>query len=460
MFLEAIARLPRSLNVRAYVIGGAVYETENSEVSIEELREASARLGITSRVGFTGFIEDPAPAIRALDVLVHASTDPEPFGLAIAEGLACGRAVVVSHGGGAAELVTPGVDALAFSPGDAGGLARCIEQLAADAGLRQRLGRAARATAERRFARRRLANELLEVYESIAPGAPRHALRVLHVHSGNLYGGVETFLATLARDSAAAPRMTSSFALCFEGRLSDELRAHGHVPLPLGAVRLSRPLTVWQARRSLARLLARQRPDVVVCHQAWPYAIFGPTIRRAGLPLVFWLHTAGDGRHWLERWARHLIPDLAVPTAGSRARICEWFKDAPRETIYYPLRLPSERAPDLRYARTSAGRSTRARDDLVIVQVGRLESWKGNSEALEAMATLRDVNGWKYWIVGGPQRDSEERYLRELKEARGAGASAIAFALPESATTCPRSCRLPTSTASRMSVRNRSGSRS
>ena len=57
-----------------------------------------------------------------------------------------------------------------------------------------------------------------------------------------------------------------------------------------------------------------------------------------------------------------------------------------------------------------------ARDDLVIVQVGRLEPWKGNREALEAMATLRDVDGWKYWIVGGPQRDSDERYLRELKE--------------------------------------------
>ena len=62
-----------------------------SQVSIEELREASTRLGLTGRVGFTGFIDDPAPAIRALDVLVHASTEPEPFGLAIAEGMACGR---------------------------------------------------------------------------------------------------------------------------------------------------------------------------------------------------------------------------------------------------------------------------------------------------------------------------------------------------------------------------------
>ena len=353
VFLEAIARLPPSLNVRAYVIGGrGVRDRQQPGVDRGASDRQSARLGLTDRVGFTGFVEDPAPAIRALDVVVHASTEPEPFGLVIAEAMACGRALVMSPGGGAAEIVTPGVDALACTPGDAGALARSIEQLAADAGLRQRLGRAARATAERRFARQRLANELREVYESIAPHAAPDVLRVLHVHSGNLYGGVETFLATLARESAAAPRMTSSFALCFEGRLSDELRAHGHVPQLLGAVRLSRPHTVWRARRSLARLLARQRVDVVVCHQEWPYAIFGPAIRRAGLPLVFWLHTAGDGRHWLERWARRLTPDLAVAnsrfTAGHLSR---WFPGAPLETIYCPLSLPADVAHGLHFTR-------------------------------------------------------------------------------------------------------------
>jgi glycosyltransferase involved in cell wall biosynthesis len=165
------------------------------------------------------------------------------------------------------------------------------------------------------------------------------------------------------------------------------------------------------------RLLAQERVDVVVCHQAWPYAIFGRTIRRAGLPLVFWLHTAGDGRHWLDRWSRRSIPDLAVSnsrfTAGCLAR---WFPEARAETIYYPLRLRAGSTNGL-LPREKIRRSLdTARDDLVIVQVGRLESSKGNREALEAMATLRDADGWKYWIVGGPQRASDERYLRELKE--------------------------------------------
>ena len=60
-----------------------------------------------------------------------------------------------------------GVNALAFNPGDAAGLARCIEELARDAGLRARLGVIGRSTAEQRFHRRRMASELTPIYESL-----------------------------------------------------------------------------------------------------------------------------------------------------------------------------------------------------------------------------------------------------------------------------------------------------
>jgi glycosyltransferase involved in cell wall biosynthesis len=167
-FLNALGLLPSSTPVRGYVLGGPVYETNASQLSLDELRAEAERLSLGTRVAFTGFVEDPALAIRSLDVVVHASTEPEPFGLVIAEAMACGKAVIVSQTGGTAEIITPGVDALVHAPGDATELARRIEELVDDAALRRRIGSGGRATAERSFTRRRLVGELVPIYQGLS----------------------------------------------------------------------------------------------------------------------------------------------------------------------------------------------------------------------------------------------------------------------------------------------------
>lgn len=171
VFFRAIQRLGAKSRVRAYVIGGPVYDTAGSQYTVDELRALAASLGIADRVGFTGFVERPSTVMRALDVIVHASTEPEPFGLAIVEGLACGRAVIVSAAGGAAELVEHDVDALTFAPGDAEALAGSLDRCVADAALRARLGAAARRTAIRRFDPDLFAGEFLKLYERAASRA-------------------------------------------------------------------------------------------------------------------------------------------------------------------------------------------------------------------------------------------------------------------------------------------------
>ena len=166
-FLKAVAMLPPELPVRAYIVGGPLYETAGSQVSIEELRSLVRSLGLDVRVGFTGFVEDSATVMRALDVVVHASTEPEPFGLVIAEAMACGKPVVTSRAGGAVELTEDGVNALAHEPGDTIALARCMAALVRDAGLRERLGTAALNTARQRFTRSRMVSQLAPIYESL-----------------------------------------------------------------------------------------------------------------------------------------------------------------------------------------------------------------------------------------------------------------------------------------------------
>jgi glycosyltransferase involved in cell wall biosynthesis len=168
VFLEALARVPALVPLRGYVVGAPIYQTSGSQFTLEELQRAAGERGLTGRVGFTGFVARAAEAMRSLDLVVHASTEPEPFGMVIAEAMACGRAVVASRAGGAVELIDDGVDGFGHAPGDAEGLARAIHRLAIDPVCRQRAARAARRTAEQKFDQRRLAEQLVPLYRTLA----------------------------------------------------------------------------------------------------------------------------------------------------------------------------------------------------------------------------------------------------------------------------------------------------
>src|SRR5579872_7051110 len=104
-------------------------------------------------------------------------------------------------------------------------------------------------------------------------------MRVLHVSSGNLFGGIEIMLLTVARHRASCSEMEPHVALAFEGRLSRELTETGVPVHLLGSVRASRPHTVLRARRRLRDLLRRVGFDVVVCHAPWSHAVFGSAVQ-------------------------------------------------------------------------------------------------------------------------------------------------------------------------------------
>ena len=165
VFLDAFAKLTGP--ARAYIVGGPIYATAGSQVSRAELEAQAARRGLTGRVGFVPFLANPAAAYRSLDVVVHASTRAEPFGLTVAEAMACGRAVIVSADGGAKELFTDGLDALGHPPGDVDALAAAMQRLLNDPALRQSLGDAARHTAEAKFDENRFGDDLIRVYEGL-----------------------------------------------------------------------------------------------------------------------------------------------------------------------------------------------------------------------------------------------------------------------------------------------------
>jgi glycosyltransferase involved in cell wall biosynthesis len=170
VFLRAMARLRElapKVAVRGYVIGGPIYRTAASQFTHEELAELAGALELRGVVGFVPFQEDVRDLYRTLDVVVHASTRPEPFGRTIAEAMACGRAVVASEGGGASELFDDGKEGLRVERGDPEALALTLHGLSRRPELREALGAAARVRAQRSYDRRRLGRELLEVYRDL-----------------------------------------------------------------------------------------------------------------------------------------------------------------------------------------------------------------------------------------------------------------------------------------------------
>ena len=240
-------------------------------------------------------------------------------------------------------------------------------------------------------------------------------MKVLHLSSGNLYGGVETLLATLSRERAVCPEMEPAFALCFQGRLSTQLDELGTLAADLGNVQTRFPWQIWRARGRLAHLLRIRPVDVVVCHMAWAHAMFGPVVRRAGLPLVFWMHDVAEGKHWVEFWAARCPPDLAI--CNSKFTVSSLPKLFPRRTpprtvVFCPVSRPS--TPTLDRAAIRATTDTRS-DACVLIQVGRMEAYKGAALHLEALALLADIPGWICWIVGGSQRRREAAFLAELQ---------------------------------------------
>ena len=143
--IEAAARLDTTALV---IVGAPLF----GEVAYEaELARLVERLGLAGRVKLLGFREDIPRLMRAVDVVVHTSTAPEPFGRVLVEAMLVERPVIASDAGGAREIVEDGVTGLLVPPGQPDALAEALRRLLDDPALRLSMGQRGRERAERRF---------------------------------------------------------------------------------------------------------------------------------------------------------------------------------------------------------------------------------------------------------------------------------------------------------------------
>jgi glycosyltransferase involved in cell wall biosynthesis len=163
LFLRAFAAAFPDGPERAVVVGGPLF---GEDAYARELAGLAEALGIARRVEFRGFRKDVWEELSRLDVLVHASTIPEPFGQVVLEGMAAGVPVIAAGAGGPAEILDDGRTGILYEPNDAAALAGCMRSLL-DPALRERLSAAARHEV-RRYEPQVVAAELHRLYAAVS----------------------------------------------------------------------------------------------------------------------------------------------------------------------------------------------------------------------------------------------------------------------------------------------------
>ncbi|QDT15480.1 glycosyltransferase [Alienimonas californiensis] len=270
-----------------------------------------------------------------------------------------------------------------------------------------------------------------------AGGAP---FRLLHVYSGNLYGGVERLLETLHAcgseqdgGDGAGGGLRQDFALCFRGRLSERLRAAGARVTELGRVRRVEPWTALWARRRLAAALrsaaaAGEPYDAVLFHSFWSLALLGTGLRAdsgegrgSAIPRLLWVHDDPNPSHWTFRGAVRAGADGAIFNSefvrgrpASRALLKGLTISEDRVAVVRP---PAPAPPPAAAERRAALRAELGAepDDVLILTAARFEACKGHELLLDALGRLANERRWICAFAGDAQRPAERARVAALR---------------------------------------------
>ena len=125
ILLKALAGLPE---VNCIVVGDALFGEADYAASLSRL---VVDLHLQQRVFFLGHRNDVPRLMKAVDVMVHPSIDPEPFGRTLVEAMLAGVPVIASDAGAAPDILDGGRAGTLVPPNDPQALAEAIASVLA-----------------------------------------------------------------------------------------------------------------------------------------------------------------------------------------------------------------------------------------------------------------------------------------------------------------------------------------
>lgn len=163
VLISGIKKVKEKIPEIKCVIVGGVYDP----VYEIELRNLVETLGLKDNILFLGYQNDTLSVMNALDVVIHASISPEPFGRVLLEAMALGKPVIATRAGGPLEIVEDKVSGLLVEPGNTEALAGAITLLLEDRSLAGKMGLAGLKRVEEMFPLRRTIEETKDLYAEL-----------------------------------------------------------------------------------------------------------------------------------------------------------------------------------------------------------------------------------------------------------------------------------------------------
>jgi glycosyltransferase involved in cell wall biosynthesis len=121
--IDALCGLP---DTHILLVGEALF---GEQAYAEDLRQRARAKGVEDRVHFLGFRRDIPVLMKLVDVVVHASTAPEPFGRVIVEAMLSERPVIATRAGGVIEIIENEKTGLLVEPGSASELVEALQRV-------------------------------------------------------------------------------------------------------------------------------------------------------------------------------------------------------------------------------------------------------------------------------------------------------------------------------------------
>lgn len=164
-FIDAVLEVLKSNDkIKAFIIGD---ESDSSSSYFDLVKKKVNDSKYSNNFVFTGFIEDVEPYYSAMDIVVHSSIEPEPFGMVVTEAMAAGKAVIATAAGGPVEIITNEYDGLLVSLGNIKDMSDAIKCLCSDEVKREYLATNAKITANARFGIYDHVSKVESIYKNI-----------------------------------------------------------------------------------------------------------------------------------------------------------------------------------------------------------------------------------------------------------------------------------------------------